>query len=242
MSTYQSWYQPDLAYIHDLGFGELALKSAPAIIAMLRQRKLNQGLIVDLGCGSGLSAQRFIQANYQVLGIDMSPSMIELAKTRVPSAEFRVESLFQAEIPPCVAVTSVGECLNYLFDQGNSLQALANLGDRIYQALIPGGLFIFDVLQPMATVKTQGFKEGKDWIVIYEKDENFHQKTLSRRIITLRKEGSYYRREEETHQVCLYEPLEIKALLEQIGFQVQTQSNYGEFQLSEAHTVFIASK
>nr|WP_228060591.1 MULTISPECIES: class I SAM-dependent methyltransferase [unclassified Coleofasciculus] len=58
----------------------------------------------------------FIKADYQVLGIDISESMIAIARKRVPDAEFKVESLFKVDIPPCKAVISVGECLNYLFD------------------------------------------------------------------------------------------------------------------------------
>lgn len=242
MNHPQNWYQQDLAYIHDLGFSDLSLKSAPAIIEMLQQNNLAEGLVVDLGCGSGLSAQKFIQANYQVLGIDISPSMIEIARKRVPAAEFRVESLFKTEIPPCLAVTSVGECFNYLFDTDNNLRTLTQLSDRIYQALVPGGLLIFDILEPLATGITQGFTEGKDWIVIYEKTADRIQKQLTRRIITLRQRGSYYQRSDEIHHVRLYEATEIVSQLELLGFQVQTQTNYGDFQLAAGHTVIVARK
>lgn len=242
MNTFADWYKKDLAYIHDVGFGDFALNSAPGIMEILQENKINSGLIVDLGCGSGLSAQEFVQANYQVLGIDISRSMIEIAKNRVPQAEFKVESLFKTQIPPCVAVTSISECLNYLFDQENNIQSLSNLFNRIYQALTWGGLFIFDILEPFATRKVRGFKEGKDWLILYEKEEDREQKKLIRRIITLRQEGKFYQRDEEIHQVCLYEASEIINILNQIGFLVDTRSNYGQFQLSEGHTVFIASK
>ncbi len=117
-------YKEDLAYIHDLGFSEYALKSAPGILKILQNNNIKKGLIVDLGCGSGLSAQEFIKAHYHVLGIDISQSMVNLARNRVPKAEFRVESLFKTKIPPCNAVTSIGECLNYLFDEDNNDQNL----------------------------------------------------------------------------------------------------------------------
>ena len=242
MYNIADYYKIDLAYIHDVGFSDFALKSAPGIIEILQENNIRSGLIVDLGCGSGLSAQEFIKANYQVLGIDISQAMIEIARTRVPEAEFRVESLFKAEIPTCNAVTSVGECLNYLFDEENNNQTLTNLFDRIYKALLPGGIFIFDILEPYSTEKTQGFREGEDWIILYEKEENREQKKLTRRIITLRKEGNYYKRDEEIHHVRLYETSEITEKLHQIGFKVQTRSNYGQLQLSKGHTVFINYK
>ena len=236
------WYQKDLAYIHDAGFGDFALQAASFIIQLLRENNITEGSIVDLGCGSGLSAREFIAANYRVLGIDISQSAIAIARKKVPEAEFRVESLFAAEISTCNAVTSIGECLNYLFDRENDLQTLTALCDRIYKGLLPGGFFIFDLLEPFATQKTQGFAEGEDWLVLYEKEESREQKKLTRRIITLRKEGNFYRRDDETHCVRLYESSEVVALLSQIGFDVQTQNNYGKSQLSKGHTVFIARK
>lgn len=80
----------DLAYIHDVGFSSYALKSAPTILAMLAQRGVKDGLIVDLGCGSGLSAGEFTQSGCSVLGIDISEDMIALAQCRVPTANFRL--------------------------------------------------------------------------------------------------------------------------------------------------------
>ena len=242
MNQTEGWYKKDLAYIHDVGFGDFALKSVPAIIEILHKNNLEDGLIVDLGCGGGLSAREFIKANYQVLGIDISAAAIEIAKKRVPEAKFKVESLFKTEIPPCIAVTSIGECLNYLFDPENNLQTLTILFDRIYRALLPGGIFIFDLLQPHATEKTQGFTEGEDWLVIYQKEEDCQQKLLTRRITTFRKQGNYYQRDDETHRACLYEVAEIIDRLSQAGFQVQTQNNYGNFYLSPSHTVFVAQK
>jgi SAM-dependent methyltransferase len=110
------WYREDLAYIHDVGHADFALESAPGILEILAQNGIRDGLVVDLGCGSGLWARELIDAGYRVLGIDISEAMIEISRERVPEAEFRVGSLFVADIPPCVAVTAVSEVLNYLFD------------------------------------------------------------------------------------------------------------------------------
>src|SRR5215212_2300357 len=144
----KDWYKEDLAYIHDVGFGDFALKSAPGILEILGRNKIQEGLVVDLGCGSGLWAQELTRARYRVLGIDISGSMIDIARRRVPDAEFRVGSLFETEIPPCNAVTSLGECLNYLFDPDNESQTLVRLFRRIFSALAPGGVFVFDVAEP----------------------------------------------------------------------------------------------
>ena len=49
------WYRQDLAYIHDVGHADYALKSAPSILKTLTQCRIQVGLIVDLGSGSGWS-------------------------------------------------------------------------------------------------------------------------------------------------------------------------------------------
>src|SRR5215208_3714061 len=118
------WYKEDLAFIHDVGHGDFALESAPGVLEILDRSKIRDGLVVDLGCGSGLWAKELVKARYQVLGFDISGAMIDIARKRVPDAEFRIGSLFEADIPPCNAVTSLGECLNYLFDSDNDRRRL----------------------------------------------------------------------------------------------------------------------
>jgi SAM-dependent methyltransferase len=104
--------------------------------------------VVDLGAGSGITARVLIDAGYQVLGVELSPDMVELARQRAPEARFIGSSLLGAELPACVAVTAIGECLNYATDPRTGRQQLATLFGRIHQALRPGGLFLFDVAEP----------------------------------------------------------------------------------------------
>jgi SAM-dependent methyltransferase len=240
----QEYYKEDLAFIHDVGFNDYALKSAPGILEILAENNIREGLIVDLGCGSGLSAQEFTKAGYDVLGIDISESMIALARARVPNAEFRIGSLFQAEIPPCNAVTSIGECLNYLFDPNSDRQTLFSLFQRIYKALNAGGVFTFDIAEAGQVTQgiTKGFTEGKDWVVLVEKEENQEQSILTRRIISFRKVGENYRRDDEVHYQQLYKATDIANELHRVGFQVQTTRSYGEYSLPKVHVAFIARK
>lgn len=239
------WYKEDLAYIHDVGHSDYALKSAPGILHILTQNNIREGLIVDLGCGSGLSALELTKANYQVLGVDLSESLIAIARKRVPNAEFRVESLFKTSIPSCQAVISLGECLNYLFDRDNNCQTLLQLFERIYNALTPKGVFVFDIAEPGQVIQentTKSFTEGQDWIVLVEKQEYPEQLSLIRRIITFRKVGKYYRRDDEVHHLQLYEANTIADKLRQVGFQVRILRSYGQYQLPRAHAAFIACK
>jgi SAM-dependent methyltransferase len=240
----KDWYKEDLAYIHDVGHSDYALKSAPGILDILTQNNIREGLGVDLGCGSGRSALELTKAHYQVLGVDISESMIALAQVRVPDAQFRVESLFKVDIPSCNAVVSIGECLSYLFDKDNTDPVLTQLFDRIYHALIPGGVLIFDIAEPGQTTpgnKTQSFKEGKDWIVLVEKEED-QQLILTRRIITFRKVGEQYRRDDEVHRLRLYKVAEVAEQLRQAGFHIEVMQSYSQYKLPKAHAAFVAHK
>jgi SAM-dependent methyltransferase len=234
------WYREDLAYIHDVGHADFALESAPGILEILAQNGIRDGLVVDLGCGSGLWARELIDAGYRVLGIDISEAMIEISRERVPEAEFRVGSLFEADIPPCAAVTAVGEVLNYLFDPEKELPELFR---RVYDALAPGGVFVFDVLGPGQVppgIATRSFREGNDWVVLVEKEEDAERGTLTRRIVSFRKVGEHYRRDDEVHRVRLYDPSELSAELRRAGFEVRTMRAYGRYPLSESHAAFVA--
>lgn len=238
-------YKEDLAYIHDVGYSDYALKSAPGILDILAQNNIRDGLVVDLGCGSGLSALALTKADYQVLGVDISESMIAIARTRLPRAKFRVESLLKTDIPPCNAVISIGECLNYLFDRDNNYQTLIQLFERIYNALTAGGIFIFDIAESGQVIegeKIQSFNEGEDWIVLVEKEEDWKNSLLSRRIVTFRKVGEYYRRDDELHDLRLYKAAEMTEQLRQVGFTVETMNHYGDYKLPQAHVAFVARK
>jgi len=192
-----------------------------------------------------LWTRELLDAAYSVFGIDISEAMIELARRRAPEAEFRVGSLFEVEIPPCAAVTAVSEVLNYLFDPENEERGLGRLFLHVYEALAPGGVFVFDVLGPGQVprgVKARGFGVGEDWAVLSEREEDVRRGTMERRIVSFRKVGEHYRRDEEVHRVRLYDPSELSAELERVGFRVRTMRSYGALQLSEGHAAFVARK
>jgi SAM-dependent methyltransferase len=192
-----------------------------------------------------LWARELAKAGYDVLGIDVSEAMVAIARKRVPEAEFRVGLLFGADIPPCNAVTSLGEVLNYLFDAENEDLGLGRVFRSVYDGLVPGGVFVFDVLAPGQVppgTKGKGFSVGEDWAVLSEREEDVERGTMERRIFSFRKVGEHYRRVDEVHRVRLYEPSELAAELEQAGFRVRTMRSYGELPLSEGHAAFVAHK
>ena len=236
-------YNHDLAYIHHTGFGDFARNSAIGLLEILGQAGITSGLVIDLGCGSGIWAAELSRAGYDVLGIDISPAMIQIARKRVPKAEFQIGSLLKAKLPKCVAVTSLGECFNYLFDKNNSISALRRLFNRVYTSLKPGGLLIFDVAEPgRGKGPPQKHKEGDDWAVLVEVDEDSATNRLTRRITSFRRVGNLYTRDEEVHRLQLYGRSEVAKELRDVGFKVRTLSAYGTQPMIEGCVGFVARK
>ncbi len=238
-------YREDLAYIHDVGFGYLAKNAAQVLLDALRWSGRDKGQVVDLCCGSGLLARELTAAGYEVLGIDISEALLNMARERVPSARFRQESIWKAQLPPCVAVAAVGECFNYLFDEYNTEQALCKLLHRIHEALEPGGLLLFDVAE-LGRIPGSGRQrartEGENWAVLVSAEEDRTNRLLTRTITTFRKVGKLYRRDQEIHRLRLVTRSELLAQLDSLGFEVHTLEGYEQLQFPPGHTGFVARK
>jgi SAM-dependent methyltransferase len=197
------------------------------VLNILRQRGVSSGLVIDLGCGGGLWARRLVDAGYRVVGIDLSPDMIALARRRVPEGNFRTGSFLDGDFPPCAAITSLGECFNYLFDKRNARSSLWRLFRRAHRALRPGGLLIFDVAEPgRARGWDRRFWKGRDWVCLVEYEQDRSRDRLTRQITTFIKVGRQYRRTEETHVQQLYRGSQLASDLRGIGFRVRTVRGY----------------
>jgi len=223
-------YLEDLAFIHDAGFRQYALGAAPGLQRILARHGITRGLVVDLGCGSGRWARVLSRAGYEVLGIDQSPAMIRLARKLAPRARFQVGSLWSVPLPPCDAVTSLGECLNYCFDPQAGGRALLPLFQRIYRALEPGGILLCDFagLDRRPHGKRQHISIGQNWAVLASTTPRGPD-SMVRHIVTHRLVGKKHRRREEVHRLRLFPSAEIRDRLKQSGFRVRTLTGYGRF-------------
>ena len=238
-------YGEDLAYVHDVGFGHFANNAAPALLGMLRQRGILCGLVVDLGCGSGILARKLCDTGYDVLGVDQSAAMIAIARKQAPAARFRQDSLLTFKVPPCVAVTAIGECFNYLFDRRHTQRSLLGVFSRVHDALLPGGLFVFDVAGPGRVIgpgTQRTYREGKDWAVLVETEEDRQRMLLTRRISCFRKLGELYRRNEEVHRLRLYRRSQLAQQLRSCGFRVSILRGYGPMRFPPGLFGFVARK
>ena len=236
-------YKDDLSYIHHVGFGGLAGGAAPGLLGLLRDAGIREGLVVDLGCGSGLWARDLTGAGYEALGIDSSAAMIELARSVAPRARFVQASLFDAELPRCDAVTALGEPFSYIPEGLDAPPPLADLFERVAQALRPGGLFLFDlVVRSGRPMVYRTWSEGEDWAVLVEVAEDLPASRLTREIVTFRRRGEAWRRSHETHSVAAFERAQIERDLRRAGFSVRVSRKYGDYELPPRRLAFRARR
>lgn len=234
------YYSEDLAYVHHKGYSDFANHAAIMIVKTLNEQLNKKGLVIDLGCGSGVVAKALVNNQFEVLGIDQSQSLIKLAKERVPQAQFVVGSFFEIPLPPCIAVVSTSECFNYILGEGKS--NLETLFQHIFSALEKGGLFIFDMIEPGDRADRKLIVEQSDWTMFCHIHEEVKTNTLSRNITLFRKTNGLYRKSKEVHQVKLYPHEVIISWLEKAGFKVNLFKNYDNLTLDEHHHGFIGFK
>ncbi len=109
-------------------------------------RTLNGNTIIDLGCGPGLYTSKFSQLGYDVHGIDLSKNSIHYAKRLAKklglSIKYQVGDYLDWRSYQKYDAVSL---IYYDYGTFNPLQRRIIL-ENVYEALKPGGLFVFDVV------------------------------------------------------------------------------------------------
>lgn len=241
----ESAYRAALARIHDDGFGFIARGAAKMLLAGLELNRLREGTVVELACGGGISSRLIADAGYEVVGFDISPEMIEIARARVPEGRFEVRSLYDAELPAgSAAVTGIGEAFNYLFDPRAGFEAMRAVFERAYDALLPNGIFLFDVAQPGRALPRLDHTmwDGPGWQVTSETIEDPGRRLLERRIVSKTGPG-LAEVDTEIHRLALYDHEEVFTALREVGFDPATLASYADdYRFSAGHGGFYAVK
>jgi len=99
--------------------------------------------ILDVACGTGNVSELFCEAGYDVVGIDIAPEMIEVAKAKRSRVEYHVQDVAELDLGgrKFDLAVSLFDSLNYITD----LEKLAEGIRRVGEHLVDGGVFIFDV-------------------------------------------------------------------------------------------------
>ena len=125
------YYRSVLARIHHEGFGFHANAVAPGNLTILEPVLERSGLVLELGCGSGLFTKYLVEAGHRVLATDASPAMVELARDFVPTVPVEVLRLPEDPLPTADAIVSVGHALSYLDSEEEIDRSLAAMAGAL---------------------------------------------------------------------------------------------------------------
>lgn len=95
--------------------------------------ELVRGPVLDLGCGTGRVSAHLKGLGVEVSGMDLSPGMLEQARSRHPGIDFRVGSMLELD------ARDLGGVLLYYSAIHVPAERLPDLFARVARALVPGG-------------------------------------------------------------------------------------------------------
>lgn len=214
----ECYYRDDLAYVHDQGFGFHAMQCAPGLLTLLEPVRRRNGLVLEIGCGSGLLTKLLVQAGHRVIATDASAAMLRLARGAAPGAE-QIGTLVLPDdpIPAADAVVGVGHALNYLPDTAAVRRALGALAG----ALRAGGVLALDVCDlEWGAARTGAAAQGRvggDWAIITRFSQPEPQRFDREMTTFVRRPDGSYRRDDEHHRNVLIDTSTIPALLRRHG-------------------------
>jgi SAM-dependent methyltransferase len=225
------YYGRDLALIHHLGFGFHADMCAPGILNLLEPVRERKGLVLEIGCGSGLLTKHLVDAGHRVVATDASPAMLDLARETAPGADVRRLTLPDDPLPDADAVVGVGHALNYLPDLDAIERALAAIGS----ALRPGGVLAIDLCdlewaRERADARPVGWV-GDDWALITEFSIPSPDRFVRQMATFFRHDDGSWRRGDERHDNLLCETERVPVHLAEVGVEATVRPAFGDEEL-----------
>ena len=222
------YYRRDLALVHHRGFGFHADDCAPGIVALLEPVRERGGVVLELGCGSGLLTRHLVDAGLRVIATDASPAMLELAREVAGDAkDIRELVLPDDPLPRADAIVGVGHCLNYLPDA----QAVDRGLVAIAEALLPGGVLAIDLcdLEWAAARRDQQSRGwvGDDWAVITEFSVPSADRYVRQMATFIRNDDGSWRRDDERHDNVMVDVALVPELLREHGVEATVGSSFG---------------
>lgn len=117
------------------------------IKGLLKEYGIDEGLVLELGCGTGTMTEILASAGYDMIGIDQSEEMLEEALEKKQESGHEILYLCQDmrkfELYGTVrAIVCVCDSMNYILEEDEVLDILSSAS---HNYLDYGGLFIFDL-------------------------------------------------------------------------------------------------
>ena len=131
-TIYHEMYQHVFDYDKEFSFYDSILKTN------------NCNKILEVGCGSGMLARRFIESGYDYLGLDLYDEMLDIARLEVKSNVFIQSDMRSISFDKQFdSVLITGRSLAYVIDNKGIMDTFAG----IHKSLKDNGLFVFGIFE-----------------------------------------------------------------------------------------------
>lgn len=182
-----------------------------------------RNLVLDLGCGTGTITELLYEKGYDMIGVDSSEEMLQIALDK--KFETRSDILYlcqdmrELDLYSTVGtVVSVCDSLNYLLMDEDVLQTFHLVNNYLF----PGGIFIFDfntIYKYEEVIGDTTIAENREdcsfiWENFYSCEDHINEYDVT---VFERQEDDLYRRFTETHYQRGYTLEEMKTFLEKAG-------------------------
>ena len=200
------------------------------LIRDLKEYDITDGLICELGCGTGNVTTRLSKAGYDMIGIDNSEEMLaEAMEKRMESGQdilYLQQDMQEFELYGTVrAIVSVCDSLNYITEREELLQVFRLVNNY----LDPEGLFVFDFnteYKYREILGEQTIAEDREecsfiWDNYYDKDERINEYELTL-FVRDEEQPQLYRKYQEEHFQRAYTLEQIRHMLTEAGLEYVT--------------------
>ena len=193
---------------------------------LFAEEGVKDGILLDLGCGTGSVTELLAESGFDMIGIDNSEEMLEIAMEKRAESGLDILYLLQDmrefELYGTVkGVVSICDSMNYILDD----EDLLDVFKLVHNYLDNEGIFIFDMktMHEYANVMADNtFAEDREessfiWENYYDEEEEINQYDLS---IFVKEEDGRYRKYEETHLQRAYEQQCVEELIKESGLEL----------------------
>jgi cyclopropane fatty-acyl-phospholipid synthase-like methyltransferase len=190
------------------------------ILTIYQKFDFNPQKIIDLGCGTGKLTNKLAKENFIMTGIDRSEEMLAIANEEAFENNLRVRYLNQDmrsfQYNKTVdSVISICDGINYIITEEDLKKVFSN----VYNVLVDGGLFIFDISTAYKLKNTIGnniFVENHDdFSYIWDNTYDPKEAMLSFELTIFIKENGLFERFIEHHQQKAHSVEKLTRLLEE---------------------------
>lgn len=222
MASYQSFAQVYDTFMDNIDYDGWSAY----LIGLLREYGICDGLVLELGCGTGSMTERLAMAGYDMIGSDLSPDMLEIAMEKKDASGLNILYLLQDmrefELYGTVrAIVSVCDSMNYILEEEDLLQVFRLVNNY----LDPGGMFIFD-LNTTKKYRDMGettIAENREeasfiWENYFDEEEKINEYDLT--LFIRDEEDGRFDRFEEFHEQRAYSLTEIGELIRESGMEL----------------------